>query len=83
MTQYGESVHGKWADRILLSPCYNLETPRSTPMRARLSALSQRAMPGDGDAARASCERSVMGWVDTQPMTPLRPSLGEGMIRSR
>ncbi len=51
VTQYDESVHGKSADQILLSPYFSLETTRSAPMEAELSALSQRAMSGDGDAA--------------------------------
>lgn len=51
VTQYDESVHGKSADQILLSPYFNLATTRSAPMEAELSALSLRAMSGDGDAA--------------------------------
>jgi predicted ATPase len=51
VTQYDESVHGRSAEQILLSPYFGLESTRSESMQEELSALSHSARAGDETAS--------------------------------
>ncbi len=53
VAQVRESIHGRSAEQILLSPYFDLDSTRAVAAEAKLAALSYQASAGDSEAALA------------------------------